>query len=136
MADLKDPARNHLISRLKPEDAEALRPSLEFVELKIRQSVTEPGKQITHVYFPVSGIISVVATAGHDREIEVGMIGREGFTGHAVILGDGRSSHSTYTQISGSAYRITATLLRDLVEKSGPLRDLLLRFIQSFLIQA
>jgi len=41
---------------------------------------------MTHVYFPVAGLISVVATLEDGAGLEIAMIGREGALGAQVAL--------------------------------------------------
>src|ERR1700712_4523952 len=136
MVEKTDLARNRLLSALSPEDLALLRPSLELVGLTFRQQVEDPGKPVEFVYFPVSGIVSVVANAGHDAQIEVGIIGFEGVTGHCVLMGDGRASNSLFVQVVCEAFRIPTAALRDAVAQSSTLQRMLLRFIQVFATQS
>jgi CRP-like cAMP-binding protein len=136
MVDKTDLARNRLLSKLSADDLGLLEPSLELVEVPFHQALEETGRLIEYVHFPVSGIISVVANAGHDTQIEVGILGREAVTGHPVIIGDGRASNSVFAQVTGQAYRIKSNQLRKAIDQSSTLRQLLLRFIQVFAVQA
>ena len=68
-------------------------------------------KRIEHVYFPESGIASVVANG--ETELEIGMIGREGMTGMSVVFdSNGRVPHDTYVQVAGSGYRLSEVACR------------------------
>ena len=65
------------------------------------------------------------------------MIGREGMTGLAVVLdGDHRTIHETFMQIGGSGQCISAAELRDAIDASTTLHQVLLRFAHAFMIQA
>jgi len=66
---------------------------------------------------------------------EVGLIGCEGMTGTAVVLGGDQSPHSTYVQVSGEAQRIAADELRKAMHASASLRNLLLKFVHVFMVQ-
>ena len=90
---------------------------------------------IKHVYFPESGIASIVAESPQNRQIEVGLIGREGMTGVNIVLGDDRSPHSTYVQSAGQGHRVSAEDLRRAMQRSASLRDGLLLFAQTLMIQ-
>jgi CRP-like cAMP-binding protein len=103
--------------------------------MKLRHVCEEPNKSIRHVYFMEEGIASVVAVGKNDKQIEVGIIGPEGMTGIAIVMGDHRSPHSTYVQSAGSARRITASKLRDAMDSSDTLQPMLLRFAQVFMTQ-
>ena len=60
---------------------------LEAVDLPLRRRLETRNRRIEHVYFPDSGFASVVANGAGDRQIEVGLIGREGMTGMAIMMG-------------------------------------------------
>jgi CRP-like cAMP-binding protein len=91
-------------------------------------------KRVEHVYFPESGIVSVVANGQHT--IEIGIIGREGMSGVSLVLGDNeKSPYETYVQIAGHGQRISASNLRAAIEASGTLHKELLKYANSFLIQ-
>jgi len=128
--------RNHLLSYLNAADLDLLKPHLEPIELPRLFQVETPHKPITHVYFPQDGIVSVVATIPRDHRIEVGIIGRDGLTGHAVVMGTDRSANSVFMQVAGYGQRIRSDLFRAAILKSGSLRDGLLAFVNAFAAQA
>src|SRR5688500_12389369 len=82
---LKGP--NRILSRLSAEDFALLEPHLTAIDLPLRKQLEVSRRPIEHVYFPDSGILSVVANGDNKRSIEVGLIGREGMTGLAVVMG-------------------------------------------------
>src|ERR1043166_3050315 len=126
---------NRLLQALSSSDIELLAPHLMTVVLRVPQDLERPNKGIRDVYFPDTGVASVVALNPDGKRIEVGVIGSEGVSGAAVILGNEQSPHSTYIQVAGRGMRISAGDLRDAMEKSGTLRSVLLRYVQSFMVQ-
>ena len=60
-----------------------------------------------------AGIASIVAVQADGTRVEVGLIGREGMSGIAVVLGGDQSPHSTYIQVEGEGQRIAANELRN-----------------------
>ena len=70
-----------------------------------------------------------------ETRAEVGLIGREGMSGLAVVLGGDQSPHSTYIQVAGEGMRITAKELRKAMNASQTLHNLLLKYAQVFLAQ-
>ncbi len=128
--------RNHILSTLAAPDAALLAPHLEPLELPRRFVLEAPNKPIGHVYFLDDGIASVVAAVPHGQEIEVGIIGRDGVTGHPVIAGTNRWANSTFIQVEGRGLRIGSDRLRDEMRGSRSLQAALLVFIQAFVIQA
>jgi CRP-like cAMP-binding protein len=93
----------------------------------------QANKKITAVYFPQSGIASVVVNTG--KPIEVGLIGREGMTGLALVFGGDRDNNETYMQAAGQGQRMRANDLRNVIERSRTLHSSLLRYAHAFLNQ-
>ncbi len=95
---------NHLLSTLEPADAALLAPHLEPIDMPFRFQLEMPHKPINYVYFPLDGIVSVVATGPREHSIEVGIIGRDGVSGHAVLMGTDRSANTTFVQLAGMGF--------------------------------
>ena len=129
------PSGNRLLTSLSAADFGLLQPHLVSFALELRQVLEAPNRRIDHVYFIDSGFASVVAVRAKEVEAEVGLIGREGMTGLAVVLGDDRSPQSTYIQAAGEGRRIAAIALRKAMSSSPSLQRLLLKYVQAFMIQ-
>jgi CRP-like cAMP-binding protein len=126
---------NRLLSKLSEADLALLQPHLTRVDLTIRQRIEPLDQDITHVYFVETGIVSVVAHSGDHNSIEAGLIGREGVTGIAIIMGNHRSPHEAFVQLEGRAHCIDAAPFRAAFAQSETLRTLLLRYVHIFNIQ-
>ena len=126
---------NQLLASLAPSDLARLRPHLTPMSFKLRQELEKPNKPIENIYFMHAGFASVVAVQSGSEEIEIGLIGREGMTGSAVLLGNGQSPHSTYIQAVGTGERIATRELRKATEESATLHRVLLKFVQAFTVQ-
>ena len=99
---------NTLLSSLSTRDFDLLAPHLKAVTLGLRKTLEKPNRRIEDVYFPETGFASVVAVQRGGKEVEVGLIGREGMTGLPIVLGNHRSPHATYMQASGNGHSIPA----------------------------
>jgi CRP-like cAMP-binding protein len=126
---------NRILERLSAEDLRLLLPDLAAVDLPLRKELETPHKPIEHVYFIDSGFASVVANGKGDRNIEVGLIGREGVTGLAVIMETDRSPNKTFVQGVGKGRRISSANLRRAMLQSATLRRALLHFAHAFFVQ-
>jgi CRP-like cAMP-binding protein len=126
---------NRLLASLATNDLALLVPHFKSVLLDLRKSLEKPNRRIDAVYFPESGFVSVVAIQSGGKQVEVGLIGREGMTGSPVVFGNHRSPHATYVQSAGSGQRITSTALRKAMQASPSLRDSLLKYVQAFGVQ-
>ena len=126
---------NRILSRLSRDDFALLEPHLEAVDLPVRKSLEVRKRRIDYVYFIESGFASVVANGTKKPGIEVGIIGREGMTGLAIVMGHDRAQHATYIQAAGTGQRISAANLREADEGSNTLHRAMLRYAYSFLHQ-
>jgi len=127
---------NRILSRLSRQEFALLEPHLEAVDLPVRKTLEVRRKRIDQVYFIESGFASVVANGTNKPSIEVGIIGREGMTGLAVVLGDDRSTNETVVQAAGTALRISSVVLRRTLQDSATLSAALLRYVHVFMMQA
>ena len=129
-------SHNRILSLLPSSDRALLEPHLERVDLPLRKELEVRHKRIDHAYFLEDGIASVVANGTNDTSIEVGLIGSEGMTGLAVVMGTDRAAHSIYMQVAGTGHRIPSQALRQAIEQSAQLQRIFLRFAHAFFIQA
>jgi CRP-like cAMP-binding protein len=127
--------RNHLLRRLSPAEFRALEPDLQPVRLVPGDGFEKPDAPIERICFPESGIISVVAVGKLDHRIEAGLVGYEGMTGSAVVLGDDRSPHDTFVQVEGRGHAIGADRLRAAMDAHPGMRRLMMLYVQAFAVQ-
>jgi CRP-like cAMP-binding protein len=127
--------RNRLLAALSPADLALLQPHLTFLAVEVRHEIERPNRRIESVYFMEAGIASVVAVQADKTQVEVGLVGPEGMTGTAVVLGGDQSPHSTYIQVAGEAQWMKADQLRKAMRASDSLRALLLKYVQTFMVQ-
>jgi CRP-like cAMP-binding protein len=127
---------NHILAGLSVQDFTRLAPHLEAVDLPLRKMLERRQRKITDVYFPESGFASVVAHGSNGQAIEVGLIGREGMTGLAVVLGvDRPARHETYMQAPGTGSHLSAANLRLAIGQSATLHQSMLSYAHDFQMQ-
>jgi CRP-like cAMP-binding protein len=127
------PLQNQILRRLSPDDFRAIEPCLERVELTLKQDLITPGEPITHVWFPESGMCSVIASARGSEAIEVGLIGLEGMTDHVTKLGD-TSVLKSFVQMPGTALAVAAERYLAWTKRPSVLA-VVLRYQQSMIVQ-
>jgi CRP-like cAMP-binding protein len=121
---------NGILARLSGSDRELLEPRLHAVQLKLRQQLERPQRRIRAVYFIERGLAFIVATSARRREqVEAGIVGRDGMTGTAVILGVEHSPHDTFVQQPGSAQCVSTGDLRQALAASDTLLPTLMRYV-------
>ncbi|HTI87765.1 MAG TPA: Crp/Fnr family transcriptional regulator [Alphaproteobacteria bacterium] len=127
--------KNRLLRRLDDNDLQQLWPHLEPTALKPRRMLHHPGTEMEHVYFIESGLVSVLARTGPAKSVETWLIGNEGLVGVPVILGQRISTHGRLVQVEGSALRIPASIVRGILDDNATIRRVILRYIQSIIVQ-
>jgi len=128
--------RNRLLRRLSGDDFALLQPHLRLMPTEMRQTLITPHEPVTQVFFPEVGYISVLADVAGNR-IEVGLIGREGLVGASpVLLDSGLTPYHEFVQSPGEVLAIESEAFCAAVDESSTLRKLMLRYLQTKLIQA
>ena len=90
---------------------------------------------LDHVFFPDSGVVSVVAVYPDGSIIEMATIGREGFTDVQAVFGAKTSSVRLLVQIQGSAAKISRAAFTQAMESMPSFRKLMYAYVQAFLAQ-
>lgn len=128
--------RNALLLRMCSADLALLQPHLRSVPLDVKAHLETAGSLIETVYFFESGLGSVVGELRPGVDAEIGIIGYEGMTGSALVMGDNRSTHDCYVQLSARALTIDASVFTQALSESPTMRTLLLRYVHYFHLQA
>jgi CRP-like cAMP-binding protein len=129
------PPSNRLLLSLPPRNLKQLAPKLEFIRCERDQILLDVDASIDHVFFPNSGVISVVAVYADGNMIEMATIGREGCTGVQAFFGAKRSSARLLVQIPGSAAKMPRAAFNRAMKSMPFFRDLMLAYTQAFLEQ-
>ncbi len=127
--------RNLLLAALGSADQKAIRELSQIVDMQTPDRICPADKTIRYVYFPLSGMISLVQAFKDGSTTEVGLIGREGFWGAATLLGVKSSPIEAMVQGVGQALRMPTTAFLPLVEKSPDMRTRLLRYAHFLHVQ-
>jgi len=127
---------NEILLKLPGNEANVLLPKLEFVRLRIHQVLHEAGDNIKSVYFIDTGLLSIVNLQPDGKSVEVGLMGKGGFAGLPVIDGFRTSPNRAVAQAEGTAYRMEADTLRQLLPQCPVLNRELHRFGQRLAMQA
>jgi CRP-like cAMP-binding protein len=129
-----DPRANHLLGALPEAELERLGSVLEPVRLPRSTELESANEAIRFVYFPTSGVASIVALDEGGESVDTAMIGREGMTGLPVFLGTGQSPVRTIVQVPLTGMRMRSDALRDELVRGGTLVKLLQRHTQVVMI--
>jgi CRP-like cAMP-binding protein len=128
-------AHNHLLASLPPAALASVMQKLTPVSMDHREGIFSAGGRITSAWFPQSGMISLVALLDDGMQAEVGIIGREGMLGTALLSGVDTSYSESIVQLSGSALKMSAGDLCAEIEANAPFRAVLLRYYEALSAQ-
>jgi hypothetical protein len=135
MNKVSDLHRNRLLASVDDATRAAIEPSLERVEMDVRDGVYRSDQPIEHVYFPLNCVLSMVGKVEGDNLVEVATVGNEGLAGIQVFFGTDVTPGDCFAQVPGTALRMTAGRFRDLVATPSAFTRLLLRYTQALLVQ-
>lgn len=136
MSPTKSPRiANELLAALPKKDYQALQRHLEEIPLVFEEILYQPNVLISDVYFPNSGIVSLLAAVNGRATLEVGLVGKEGILGLAVFMGVSNSHNRAVVQGVGSAMKMKATTFRKQCNDGGVLPRLLRRYSHSLMTQ-
>jgi CRP-like cAMP-binding protein len=134
MPQIKHP--NRFLASLPEADFERLHPHLHPVELVREAVLFETGAHVDRVYFPHSGIISLVVDLTGGEMIEAAMIGRDSMLGASSALNGQISLNRAIVQLSGAASMLGVAQFRKLADQSASLRTDLIRHEETLFAQA
>ena len=107
-------------------------PHLEHVPCRREQILVDADSPLDHIFFPDSGVVSVMAVYSDGSTIEMATIGREGCTGVQAVFGTSRSSARYWVQIPGSATKISRAAFTRAVRQMPSFRGLIYAYVQAF----
>jgi CRP-like cAMP-binding protein len=126
---------NEILLGLPREERETLFSKLEFVRLKTRLVLHEPGDTLKSAYFPSSGLVSILSVFPDGKSVEVGLVGKEGFIGLPLVAGFRTAPTRAIAQIEGSAFRVEGETLTAVLRQCPKLERRLQQFAQVMAMQ-
>jgi CRP-like cAMP-binding protein len=128
-------SNNRLLAALPKKVFQQMLPKLELITLIFAENIYNPGDIIQDVYFPESGIISLLSAVEEHSTLEVGIVGNEGMVGLPVFLGVEISNNRAVVQGAGFALKMLAKDFLDECLRSVELSHILQRFTHSLMTQ-
>jgi CRP-like cAMP-binding protein len=127
---------NLLLASLPAADFDLLRPHIRSVELKHKAVLVRTGEALANVYFPHSGIISLVVRLADGDMIEAAMVGRDSVFGASAALDGLLALNDAIVQLPGTGSILGVAHLRRAADYSVSFRTTLIRHEQALLAQA
>ena len=124
--------QNRLLASFSQTDLQQLAADLEDVELKQSMVIFQPNQLITHIYFPLTGIVSLIVVGRDGSGVEAATIGNEGVVGLGGLLASDMSFTLQVVQMAGQAVRVARTPFLTAVNQSRRLRGQLAAHADAF----
>jgi CRP-like cAMP-binding protein len=131
-----NPSENRLLAAVSAEAFEALRPHLIVRDFSQGEVLAETGSPVREVFFPTSGIVSLVVQLKEGEMVESAMVGRDGVVNGASALNGKVALHKALVQVGGSASVISAVQLEKVADQFRDRRVLIIRHEQVLLAQS
>jgi CRP-like cAMP-binding protein len=135
MTDSSNWPRNRLLLALPARNLKRLMPDLEYIRCQRADVLMNADSSLDHLFFPDSGVVSVLAVYANGIVIEMATIGREGCSGVQAAFGAKRSSVQLLVQIPGSAAKMSRAAFMRAMESMPAFRNVMYAYIQAFLEQ-
>src|SRR5208337_4128258 len=127
--------RNRLLRALPSSNLKRLMPELEHIHCQRGQVLMDADSALDHVFFPDSGVVSVVAVYPDGSIIEMATIGREGCAGVQAVFGAKSSSARLLVHIPGSAAKMPRAAFTQAMQSMPSFRSVMDAYVQAFLEQ-
>jgi len=129
-------AGNRLLTALPEQAIAQLAPDLRQVTLPQGAVCYCAGDPIDQVYFPQTGMISLLVTTGDGAIVETSSVGREGAVGVQCGNGPCLSLTRASVQIRGNFWVISAPRFEAATSRSAELRELIVTYIETLWAEA
>ncbi len=100
------------------------------------QILNEADDSVRQVYFPLSGMLSLLSVLRDGKAIETATVGREGVVNAMAGLGLSKSTVRVVVQMASDVAVISASHFRDAVARSVNLRNMCINYNEILLTQA
>jgi CRP-like cAMP-binding protein len=135
MLDSAEPRLNSLLAALPDAEWHRWQNYLEKVEMPLGHVLYEPGGTLTHVYFPITSIVSLLYVMENGASAEIAVVGNEGLVGISLFMGGESTPSRAVVQSAGQGLRLKAQLMKDEFNRAGPVLQLMLRYTQALITQ-
>ena len=127
--------KNHLLAALPAGELKRWLPNLELVDMPLGKVLYEAGDTLSHVYFPITAIVSLLYVMKDGDSAEIAVVGNDGLVGISIFMGGGSTSSRALIQHAGVGFRMKAALVQGAFEKSSAVMHLFLRYTQALITQ-
>ena len=126
---------NLWIAALDAADRKRIEPHLHEKPFAQGQMLYDAGEAVEEVWFPMSGVVSLMTILDGDRMIETAAIGREGLVGVTCGPLNARAASRAIAQVDGVSACCPSDVFADALGRSESMRTALAKFTESLFAQ-
>lgn len=134
-AALHNPRENDILAALSSDDYARLLPHLELVPMPLGWALYEAGDTLSHAYFPINSIVSLLYVMENGASAEIAVTGFDGLVGTVLFMGGNSTSSRAVVQSAGYGYRVKAAALKREFRLGGDLQKFALSYTQALITQ-
>jgi len=120
---------NELLLQWSVETRETLLNAANYVELPVGRTFARVGDAIAAVYFPDSGVLSLIREMTTGHQVAIAAVGAEGVIGLGALFGIRHYSHSSVALIPSRGYLVDAVQFLSAFEESEHVRRVVLAYV-------
>ena len=129
-----DPRGNRLLAALPLDEWIRWVPQLESVDLPLGRVIYESGAGLSHAYFPVTAIVSLLHVMQSGASAEIAVVGHEGLVGTGLFMGSKTTPSRAVVQSAGHGFRMRASGVQEEFRRT-PVMQIFLRYAAALMTQ-
>lgn len=122
--------KNAILASLRLQDLATIAELLEPIVLRERMVLQEPKKQLEHVYFVESGLVSLRIVA-EGSILETAVIGHRGAVGASLLLGAHLATQQSVVLFPGRAHKMRVDDMRQIMNDRPEIRQSISRYVHA-----
>lgn len=126
---------NKLLAALPDSVLKHWLPQLDWVFMPLGRVLCEPGLKLSHVYFPVTAMVSLIYVTQSGASTGIASVGCEGLVGVEVVMAGESMPGRAEVQSEGYGFRLSAAVVKNACADNRETMQLLLRYTQALSVQ-
>ena len=135
LSSLYDAHANQLLSAVPQADWARWNAHLEPCDMPLGKVLFEPESHCTHAYFPTTSIVSILYLTENGESVETAVVGSEGIVGLPLLMSGSAAPGRAIVRSAGHGFSMKANWLMEEFDRSRPIQQLLLRYLQAYITQ-
>jgi CRP-like cAMP-binding protein len=120
--------KNFILAQLPAEELDSLQNAMQMARMSPEDLIFRANERVEYVYFPITAMLSWIATTSEGERVEVGVVGWEGMVGVPEMLGYTVAPFTVEVELPGDVVRIRADVFKRTFQRIPAIQNLLFRY--------